>query len=120
MIYLAALLAFAIFATSVSAQSLVSELCTLIGQIRGTIFLLALALVALGGALYALAHLMPQQQKGGLQNYGMGMIIGGVVGVVLVLLAPFILGAVASGAGAANALTAPLSSTCTSLNPFGI
>jgi hypothetical protein len=44
----------------------------------------------LGSALYASAHIMPGQSKGTLQSYGMGMIIGGVIGVIIAVLLPYI------------------------------
>ena len=39
---------------------------------------------------------MPAQSKGSIQGYGMSMIIGGVIGVIIAELAPYILGLLTS------------------------
>lgn len=87
-----------------------ATLCSLVNTIQDAVFIVALALLTLGGALYAIAHILPGQTKGALQGYGMGMIIGGVVGVILVALAPFV---VTTLVGQAATSTQPL--TCTTM-----
>jgi len=90
------LLPFIAFAT-VSAQSSItttisSVICPIYVAVNTGIFILGLTLMILGGALYAAAHIMPAASKGSIQGYGMGMIIGGVIGVIIAELAPYILG----------------------------
>ena len=75
--------------STINLTSFGQSLCSLVNDIQDAVFIVALALLTLGGALYAIAHMMPGQTKGALQGYGMGMIIGGVVGVILVAAAPF-------------------------------
>lgn len=68
--------------------------CAIVGvfnAVHTTIFILGLLLMVLGGALYAGSHVMPGQSKGTVQGYGMGMIMGGIIGVIIALLAPWIL-----------------------------
>ncbi len=95
----------AIAASQNSVQSIVtSQICVIYGIVHTVIFVLGLALMILGAALYAAAHIMPGQAKGSFQGYGMGMIIGGVIGVIIAFSAPYLLSLIA-GSGA-NGYTA--------------
>ena len=81
-----------IFVTFAEAQANIIP-CTLVNItniIYSAIFIVGLMLMILGGALYAGAHIMPGQSKGTLQGYGMGMILGGIVGVIVAIFAPYI------------------------------
>ena len=94
------LLPFLTLATA-SAQSSIqvtisSVICPIYVAVNTGIFILGLTLMILGGALYAAAHIMPAQSKGSRQGYGMSMIIGGVIGVIIAELAPYILGLLTS------------------------
>jgi len=73
-----------------------SAICNIFNTVRNLIFLLGITLVILGAAVYAAANIMPSQSKGGFQGYGMGMIIGGIIGVVIAVAAPYILGLIVS------------------------
>ncbi len=77
---------------------LTSSFCNIITGIARIIGLLALFMFILGAVLYAAAHFLPAagNLKGSLQGWGMGMLVGGVVMVVLYLLAPFIITTVIS------------------------
>jgi hypothetical protein len=84
------------------ANSAVMEtICSVFTTIKDVIFILGLALMVLGGAIYAGANLMPSQSRGAFQGYGMAMVIGGIIGVAIAVAAPFILNTIvgASGAG---------------------
>lgn len=72
-------------------QAVASEISTICSEIKTVVFVLGLALMILGGALYAGAHVMPGTTKGQIQGYGMGMLVGGIIGVIIALMAPFIL-----------------------------
>ncbi len=94
------ILPFLVF-TTVSAQGSVlttisSVICPIYIAVNTGVFILGLTLMILGAALYAAAHIMPGQSKGSIQGYGMGMIIGGVIGVIIAELAPYILGLLTS------------------------
>ncbi len=71
-------------------------LCNVYNTVRNVIFLLGLALAILGGAVYALGTMMPSSHKGGIQGYGIGMIIGGIVGIAIAVAAPYLLNLVVS------------------------
>ena len=62
----------------------------------------------LGGTLYAGANVAPSQTKGALLGYGMGMIIGGIVGVLIAQVSPFIINLLTSG----NFTSAIATTTC--------
>ena len=79
-------------------------LCAVFNSVRNIIFLLGLTLMILGAALYAGANIMPSAQRGGFQGYGMAMIIGGVVGLVIAIAAPFVLNLLVSAGGSNSVL----------------
>ncbi len=85
---------FAQFGSGASAPGsaqMSSVLCAFYSTIMNVIFILAVLLMVLGGALYAGSTIMPAQLKGQLQGYAYGMLMGGVVGLVIVLAGPRIL-----------------------------
>ena len=86
------------------ANAVMYPLCGVYINVHNIIFLLAIVLVILGGALYAGANVMPSASKGAIQGYGMGFILGGVVGVIISILAPYIIGLV-SGQSATSILS---------------
>ncbi len=73
-------------------------LCNVISAVQDVVGVIAVLLFVIGGIMYAIAHMMPSsgQLRGNLQGWSMGMIVGGIVGLILVILAPgivtFILG----------------------------
>ena len=79
---------------STVSGAVIAQVCTLYNTIHQVIFVIGLILIIIGAALYASAHVLPGNLKSNAQGYGMGMIVGGVVGVILALSAPFILGVI--------------------------
>lgn len=75
-----------------TVQLLTSTLCGIVGGVRAVVGDLALALFLLGGILYASAHFLPSagNLKPQAQSWSMAMLIGGVIGVILVIVAPLI------------------------------
>ena len=75
------------------SDSISAQLCSIVNTVRGVIGILALLLFIAGGALYAVAHVMPAagNLKGNLQGWSLGMIVGGIVGLIIVLTAPWLL-----------------------------
>ncbi|MGC8662763.1 MAG: hypothetical protein ACP5RT_03190 [Candidatus Micrarchaeia archaeon] len=75
--------------TTSSLTTVSSTFCALVGDVRGIIALFAVVLFLIGGMLYALAHFLPTtgNLKASLQGWALGMILGGIVGVVLVIIA---------------------------------
>ena len=81
-----------------ASSVITSSLCGIIGQIQGVVGVIALALFILGGAFYAVAHMLPAagNLKGNLQGWSLGMIVGGIVGLVIVIIAPTLVSMVIS------------------------
>ena len=90
--------------------SITTQICKLFNTIHAVIFILGLALMIVGAALYAGANVMPAAQKGQMQGYGMGMIFGGIIGVIIALASPFILTIISGQSG--------LASSCASSGTF--
>ena len=86
--------------TIVSAQSITaalsSELCGIVDNIRAIVGILALALFLIGGVMYAVGHFLPTSldYRKSLLGWATAMITGGIIGLIVVLLAPFIVGIV--------------------------
>ncbi len=79
-------------------NGIIGTVCGIYYAVSTTIFILGLMLMILGGAVYAGSHLLPGQSRGPLQGYGMGMVMGGLIGVVIAVLAPFILSVITGNA----------------------
>jgi hypothetical protein len=97
--------------TTVAAQA---ALCSVISTISFILSILALMLFILGGTLYAFAHFLPATGnfRGGMQGWGMGMLMGGIISLILYILAPFIVGKIES-INTTSGLQAPTCSTST-------
>jgi hypothetical protein len=68
--------------------------CAIYWGLHTVVFIVGLALAMLGAIIYAISHIAGGQLKGSLQGYGIGMITGGIAGIIIAELAPFILGAI--------------------------
>lgn len=78
-----------------------SSLCTIVSNIKAVVGIIALALFILGGAFYAVAHMLPAagNLKGNLQGWALGMIVGGIVGLIIVIAAGGIINLVYNAGG---------------------
>lgn len=85
-------------------NALSSSLCTIVGTVQAVVGVIALVMFVLGGALYAIAHMMPAagNLKGNMQGWSLGMIIGGIVGIIIVIAAPGVIGLISNSAGASG------------------
>lgn len=74
-------------ATVTSALS--TQLCDIVTAVRTIVGILALTLFLIGGVLYAISHFLPTNLdfKKSLTGWSQGMIIGGLIGLVIVLIA---------------------------------
>ena len=86
---------------------LTSELCGIVYSIQSVVGVLALALFLIGGVMYAIAHFLPPSvdYRKNLIGWATAMITGGVIGLIVVIIAPMLVnmfaGASASVGGAA-------------------
>ena len=81
----------------INPNSITQPLCQIYTAVHEGVFILGLVLMIIGAVMYALAHVMPGQTKGSLQGYGMGLILGGIVGVIIAELAQPILNTIIGG-----------------------
>ena len=72
-------------------QNVIKPICQIYAAVHTAVFVLGLTLLVLGAALYAGGNIAPGNLKGTIQGYGMGMIVGGIAGVILAMLAPYML-----------------------------
>ena len=88
------LLAIASLLPTVLGESLLSSLslalCGIVRGIQVFVGILALALFMIGGTMYAVAHFIPTSVdfRKSLQGWSSAMVIGGVIGLVVVIIAP--------------------------------
>ena len=101
---------------SLASSSLTSTLCSVIAVIATVIGVIAIFMFVLGGILYSFAHFLPAagNLKGSMQGWGMGMLMGGIVMLILYLLAPFVVGKIiqASQGGPSSGIPALASVYC--------
>ncbi len=92
-------------AVSPYAQTITNAECavySIYSTVQTIIFVLGIMLMILGATLYAGSQLMPGQSRGQIQGYGMGMVMGGIAGVIIAILSPWILGVASGGSAATN------------------
>jgi len=98
-------------AQSTASQILISTFCGIVSTVRAVVGILAIALFLLGGALYAISHFLPTtlEFKKTMGAWATGMIIGGVIGVLLAILAQPIVSYIAgfSGSFGGGSITLP-------------
>ena len=82
-------------------QLLSQEFCGIVNDIRDVVGVFALAMFLIGGILYAAGHFMPAAGniRSTTQGWAMGMIIGGIIGLILVIIAPTLLSIITSFGG---------------------
>jgi hypothetical protein len=93
LVYLAVLPIASAQSTSNTSTTIQSTLCGIISTISSVIFIIAIFMFVLGSILYGVAHMFPAagNLKGSTQGWGIGMIIGGIIAIVLYLLSSFII-----------------------------
>jgi len=73
--------------TMISTTDISSQLCEVVRAIRGIAVVLAVAMFVIGGILYAIGNLLSGQMKQSAHGWAQGLIIGGIVALVLVIIA---------------------------------
>lgn len=81
-----------VYAQTTNAYNIAQQLCSIVALVSQIIGILALFMFIVGGVLYAFAHFLPASGniKGSMQGWGMGIVMGGIIMLILYLLAPFI------------------------------
>ena len=94
MILLSMVFVLSVSSAQFTGTSISEVLCSLETTVMSVVFVLGLTLMVLGGAMYAAAHILPGNFKGALTGYGMGMIIGGITGLILSIMGPYVITAI--------------------------
>ena len=110
-----------------SQSILTNTLCGIINAISQIVGILAIFMFILGGTLYAFAHLLPAAGniKGATQGWGMSILMGGIIMIILYSLAPFIVNTViqfstgSAGAGLGIGSIGSVSCSSGSLSAIG-
>jgi len=80
-------IAFAQGVTSINTTIISEQLCAVVQGIKGIAVVLAVAMFVIGGILYAVGNLLTGAMKQSAHGWAQGLIIGGIVALVLVLIA---------------------------------
>jgi hypothetical protein len=78
--------------TTIDTTLISRQLCAVINGIKGIAVVLAVAMFVIGGILYAVGNLLTGAMKQSAHGWAQGLIIGGVVALVLVLIAQPLVG----------------------------
>jgi hypothetical protein len=79
---------------SAQESNVTNAICGIYYDVNTILFTLALTVMVLGGAVYGAANILPGQTRGAVQAYGMGLIIGGIVGAIIGMVAPWVVSAI--------------------------
>jgi hypothetical protein len=103
-VFLALLLAMGVAAATVTsiATALAAQICTIKYLIYGLLPTVALVMFLLGGLAYAAGQAFGAETKARAQNWAMALLVGGVIGIVLVILAPALLSVFVTGTAMAT------------------
>ena len=89
------LLALLLFAGVAFAQAyddlgtnITTQLMALVEFLRGVVPVVVLGLFVFAGVIYAIGQVFDVQTRQKAQNWAMAMIVGGVIGLLIVLIAP--------------------------------
>ena len=74
---------------SQNTGAITTALCGIVNAVRSIVGVLALCLFMLGGVMYAVSHFLPTNMefKKSLSAWSSAMIVGGIIGLVIVLIA---------------------------------
>jgi len=80
------------FAANNTTSTITSALCGINSMIKAILPTIALAMFLLAGLAYAAGQAFGAETKGRAQNWAMSLLVGGIIGLVLAILAPTIVG----------------------------
>ncbi|MDE1823455.1 MAG: hypothetical protein KGH74_02770 [Candidatus Micrarchaeota archaeon] len=77
---------------TIAQDAVEDRLCGILFAFQDAIGVLTLVLFIGGGAVYAISHLSPNagNMKGSIQGYSAMMLYGAIIGLVLVLISPYL------------------------------
>jgi len=77
-------------ATSGFASGVNEQLIQLVEMLRSIVPVIALGLFVFAGLVYAVGQVFDVQTRQKAQNWAMAMIVGGIIGIIIVLIAPWL------------------------------
>jgi hypothetical protein len=83
-------------------SELSSALCTAVKTIKASVTIIAVAMFVVGGLLYAIGNLLTGSMKQSAHGWAQSLLIGGIVGIILVILAQPLVNLIAGAAGLQN------------------
>jgi hypothetical protein len=81
------LLASLLSVTFAQSEKVSSVLCGIVMLIKSVSVVLAIAMFVIGGILYAVGNLLTGQMKQSAHGWAQGLIIGGIIALILIILA---------------------------------
>ena len=89
--------------------TITSVLCSIVSDIQAIVGILALAMFIIGGVMYAVAHFLPAggNYRSNVQGWGVMLMMGGIIGLIFVIIAPYIVGLVTGIGGASFTSSCP-------------
>lgn len=90
LLFASLLLAQLVFAASTSklANNVNEQLVALVEMLRSIVPVIALGLFVFAGIVYAVGQVFDVQTRQKAQGWAMAMIVGGIIGVLIVIIAP--------------------------------
>jgi hypothetical protein len=76
--------------TSGFASGVNEQLVQLVEMLRSIVPVIALGLFVFAGLVYAVGQVFDVQTRQKAQNWAMAMIVGGIIGIIIVLIAPWL------------------------------
>jgi hypothetical protein len=77
-------------ASQPAINGIINGACALYQDVRIAILITGVVLILIGGALYAIGHLVSGEDHA-VNGYGIGLAIAGIIAVIIAVLAPLIL-----------------------------
>ena len=71
-------------------SSVTAQLIELVKMLQGIVPAIALGLFIFAGVVYAIGQVFDVQTRQKAQNWAMAMIVGGIIGVLIVIMAPWL------------------------------
>jgi len=78
------------FATSSVASTINQQLIDLVNMLRNIVPVISLGLFVFAGIVYAIGQVFDVQTRQKAQNWAMAMIVGGIIGIIIVIIAPWL------------------------------
>lgn len=110
LLFVLALLGMSVLVAADGQSALSSTICGIVNGVQNIVGVLALVLFMVGGVMYMISHFIPTSVKfrEELQGWSTSMMIGGLIGLIVVIVAPEIVGffeGVAVGAAGVSGFT---------------